>query len=100
MVLMTMIARVSDGLPLAASVQDDQQVMTTFSLFVWIAGNLLKQLFITIGTDGKKCPRVPKPGEDVVPEIERSVAAADEYRERTIPLPVSDWCYVWFNCFY
>jgi vesicle transport protein SEC22 len=26
MVLMTMIARVSDGLPLAASVQDDQQI--------------------------------------------------------------------------
>ena len=58
--------------------------------FLTIAGNLLKQLFITVGTDGKECPRVPKSGEDVVPEIERSVAAADDYRERTIPVPVSD----------
>ena len=30
MVLMTMIARVSDGLPLAASVQDDEQVRCGF----------------------------------------------------------------------
>jgi hypothetical protein len=36
MVLMTMIARVSDGLPLAASVQDDQQVQ-----YIYIFINLL-----------------------------------------------------------
>jgi hypothetical protein len=36
MVLMTMIARVSDGLPLAASVQDDQQVQSYKYIYIFI----------------------------------------------------------------
>ena len=32
MILMTMIARVADGLPLAASIQEDEQVSLAFSM--------------------------------------------------------------------
>ena len=36
MVLMTMIARVADGLPLAASMQEDEQVPGAFHTFCYI----------------------------------------------------------------
>ena len=35
MILMTMIARVADALPLAASIQEDEQVRKRFEIFKW-----------------------------------------------------------------
>ena len=53
MVLMTMIARVSDGLPLAASVQDDEQVRCGLKNVEHLNTKLLMILLIS---DWKKCP--------------------------------------------
>ena len=46
MVLMTMIARVSDGLPLAASVQDDEMVSSTVTIVFQLPD---QTLFLTAG---------------------------------------------------
>jgi len=46
MVLMTMIARVSDGLPLAASVQDDRQVSRGISFSIYSLFFRLHFLFL------------------------------------------------------
>lgn len=36
MVLMTMVARVVDGLPLAATIQEDEQVTHIFNIFMFL----------------------------------------------------------------
>jgi hypothetical protein len=88
MVLMTMIARVSDGLPLAASVQDDQQVQSYKYIYIFI--NLFLHLLLIIEwTDRSKYSRIPKSGKNVIPKTQFSVTAADDYRKWSLSFPVS-----------
>lgn len=46
MVLMTMIARIPDGLPLAASMQDDEQVCFIFNFKKYLKNYYLAHLLI------------------------------------------------------
>ena len=57
MVLMTMIARVADGLPLAASVQEEEQVC--FRVLTKIYDNYGQEYFAECGLRNAECrPRV------------------------------------------
>lgn len=85
MVLMTMIARVSDGLPLAASVQDDEQVRCGMKI---VEHFNTKLLMIWLISDWKKCPWISKSGQNVVQEIECSIASTNDYWNWTLFIPV------------
>ena len=63
MVHMTMIARVTDGLPLAASMQEDQHVSLPRLPIAHTKNTVLRTTYITIYTtylpDGQRSGRVP-----------------------------------------
>ena len=43
---MTMIARVADGLPLAASIQEDEQVTNTINTRLICGGGIIKERYV------------------------------------------------------
>jgi len=75
MVLLTMIARISDGLPLAATMQEDEQVRIVTVLrnnngFIWRLWIVLCSAYyfeVEFVTVGEEHTGVPKSGENAIP---------------------------------
>ena len=90
MILMTMIARVADALPLAASIQEDEQVSLKYCFF--IGKEFLKiltfhQIFIL--TVGQKHRWLSKSGKTSLQNLNGYQSYQMFYRVRTLFIPVS-----------
>ena len=90
MILMTMIARVADALPLAASIQEDEQVSLKYCFF--IGKEFLKILTfhqIFIFTVGQKHRWLSKSGKTSLQNLNGYQSYQMFYRVRTLFIPVS-----------
>lgn len=85
MALMTMIARVVDGLPLVGTMTEDEQVRI-YSLKKLKNKLLMSNCWISVR---EKCPGVSKSGKNVVPQIGATITTQMLYRNRSILIPVS-----------
>lgn len=94
MALMTMIARVVDGLPLVGTMQDDEQVVTTSIVFIFAIRFLIVPICLCF-TVWQKCAGVSKSGEIIVPQIRSAFAAQMFHWNWSIFIPVS----IWYNHF-
>lgn len=72
MVMMTMIARVADGLPLAATIQEDEQVS-----FIRIYNTTKMRICcMFVGVDGTQHFGLSKSGEIVVSQVRATITTA------------------------
>lgn len=85
MALMTMIARVVDGLPLVGTMTEDEQVRI-YSLKKLENKLVISNCWISVW---EKCPGVSKSGKNVVPQIGATITTQMLYRNRSILIPVS-----------
>ena len=91
-----MIARVADGLPLAASIQEDEQVIEIQSKFISVEsltqGPILHCLicntFLFI-LDGKEYCRLSTTGKEIIQNINNNKSYQMFNRIRAISIPVS-----------
>ena len=98
MVYMTMIARVADGLPLAASIQEDEQVFEIQSRLIsaesllclveTILYCLICNTFLFI-LDGKEYCRLSTTGKEIIQNINNNKSYQMFNRIRAISIPVS-----------
>lgn len=89
MAMMTMIARVVDGLPLVGTMQEDEQVQIS-TRELTESFSMIK-LFGLVFSVWPQCVRVPEPGEIAVPEVRRSFTAALLHRNWPISIPVGQF---------
>lgn len=96
MVMMTMIARVADGLPLAATMQDDEQVISLLKIMSY-------PIIIFDFVVWQKHGRVSETSQNVIPQIRPSITSQVFHRDRPVFIPVCLFAlhilYIYYSCF-